>query len=86
KNNVEFEKANDDICVSHHLSIQTDRHKINSPPQAEKGLSLIEKNTWKDELRELIENTKTHTSRDVFRAFRSKGVKVKVRMKQFIQA
>lgn len=55
-------KANDEICVSHHLSIP-DRQAQIRYTQAEKGIVFHrEEYSWKDELRELIENAKTHTS------------------------
>ena len=55
-------KANDDICVAHHLSIPNRQAQIRYT-QAEKGIVFDrEEYSWKDELRELIENAKTHTS------------------------
>ena len=55
-------KVNDDICVAHHLSIP-DRQAQIRYTQAEKGIVFDrEEYAWKDELRELIENAKTHTS------------------------
>ena len=74
-------KANDDICVSHHLSIPNRQAQIRYT-QAEKGIVFDrEEYSWKDELRELIENTKTHTSNlETFSEhLEAKGVKVKVR-------
>lgn len=52
--------ANDDICVSHHLSIPDKQAQIHYT-QTEKGIVFDrEEYSWKDELRELIENAKTH--------------------------
>ncbi|MEJ7235537.1 relaxase/mobilization nuclease domain-containing protein, partial [Staphylococcus epidermidis] len=70
-----------DICVSHHLSIPNRQAQIRYT-QAEKGIVFDrEEYSWKDELRELIENTKTHTSNlETFSEhLEAKGVKVKVR-------
>ena len=52
--------ANDDICGSHHLSIP-DRQAQIRYTQTEKGIVFDrEEYSCKDELRELIENAKTH--------------------------
>lgn len=74
-------KANDDICVAHHLSIPNRQAQIRYT-QAEKGIVFDrEEYSWKDELRELIENAKTHTSNlETFSEhLEAKGVKVKLR-------
>ena len=74
-------KANDDICVSHHLSIPNRQAQIRYT-QAEKGIVFDrEEYSWKDELRELIENAKTHTSNlETFSEhLEAKGVKVNLR-------
>jgi hypothetical protein len=55
-------KANDEICVSHNLSIP-DRQAPIRYTQAEKGIVFDRgEYSWKDELRDHIENAKNHTS------------------------
>jgi hypothetical protein len=74
-------QASDEICMSHNLSVP-DREASIRYTQAEKGI-VFDRNeySWKDELREQIENAKTHTSNlETFSEhLREKGVEVKLR-------
>lgn len=74
---------NDEICREHGLSVpERDTAKLRYT-QAEKALIEKDKSSWKDELREEIENAKAHTSN--FKRFsehlEEKGISFKVRGK-----
>ncbi|WP_349773320.1 relaxase/mobilization nuclease domain-containing protein [Staphylococcus equorum] len=74
-------RANDEICISHNLSIPNRQAQIRYT-QAEKAIVFDkEEYSWKDELRELIENAKEHTSNlETFSEhLEEKGVEVKLR-------
>lgn len=74
-------RANDEICISHNLSIPNRQAQIRYT-QAEKAIVFDkEEYSWKDELRELIENAKAHTSNlETFSEhLEEKGVEVKLR-------
>ncbi|PTF18206.1 relaxase/mobilization nuclease domain-containing protein [Staphylococcus cohnii] len=74
-------RANDEICISHNLSIPNRQAQIRYT-QAEKAVVFDkEEYSWKDELRELIENAKAHTSNlETFSEhLEEKGVEVKLR-------
>jgi hypothetical protein len=74
-------KANDEICVSHNLSIP-DRQAPIRYTQAEKGIVFDrDEYSWKDELRDHIENAKAHTSnlKTFSEHLSEKGIEVKLR-------
>ena len=74
-------RANDEICISHNLSIPNRQAQIRYT-QAEKAIVFDkEEYSWKDELRELIENAKAHTSNlETFSEhLEEKGIEVKLR-------
>ncbi|WP_145437060.1 relaxase/mobilization nuclease domain-containing protein [Staphylococcus hominis] len=79
----DIRRANDDLCREHGLSVpERDTAKLRYT-QAEKALIEKDKSSWKDELREEIENAKAHTSN--FKRFsehlEEKGISFKVRGK-----
>ena len=76
-------QANDDICREHGLSVpERDTAKLRYT-QAEKSLIEKDQYSWKDDLREKIENAKDHTSD--FKSFsehlEKSGIEFKVRGK-----
>ena len=76
-------QANDDICREHGLSVpERDTAKLRYT-QAEKSLIEKDQYSWKDDLREKIENAKDHTSD--FKSFsehlEQSGIEFKVRGK-----
>lgn len=74
-------RANDEICISYNLSIPNRQAQIRYT-QAEKAIVFDkEEYSWKDELRELVENAKAHTSNlETFSEhLEEKGVEVKLR-------
>lgn len=75
-------KQNDNVCREHGLSVTERGTAKMRYTQAEKGIVFDrEEYSWKDELRELIENAKTHTSNlETFSEhLEEKGVEVKLR-------
>src|SRR5699024_727591 len=75
-------KENDNVCREHGLSVTERGTAKMRYTQAEKGIVFDrEEYSWKDELRELIENAKTHTSNlETFSEhLEEKGVEVKLR-------
>lgn len=75
-------KENDNICREHGLSVTERGTAKMRYTQAEKGIVFDrEEYSWKDELRELIENAKAHTSNlETFSEhLEEKGVEVKLR-------
>lgn len=77
----DIRQANDEVCQSHNLSIPNRQAQIRYT-QAEKAIVFDkEEYSWKDELRELIENAKAHTSNlETFSEhLEEKGVEVKLR-------
>ena len=75
-------KENDNVCREHGLSVTERGTAKMRYTQAEKGIVFDrEEYSWKDELRELIENAKAHTSNlETFSEhLEEKGVKVKLR-------
>ncbi|WP_311201889.1 MULTISPECIES: relaxase/mobilization nuclease domain-containing protein [Staphylococcus] len=77
-------KENDNVCREHGLSVTERGTAKMRYTQAEKGIVFDrEEYSWKDELRELIENAKTHTSNlETFSEhLEEKGVEVKFRGK-----
>ncbi|WP_368546502.1 relaxase/mobilization nuclease domain-containing protein [Staphylococcus saprophyticus] len=75
-------KENDNVCREHGLSVTERGTAKMRYTQAEKGIVFDrEEYSWKDELRELIENAKTHTRNlETFSEhLEEKGVEVKLR-------
>ncbi|HED9249040.1 TPA: relaxase/mobilization nuclease domain-containing protein, partial [Salmonella enterica subsp. enterica serovar Enteritidis] len=75
-------KENDNVCREHGLSVTERGTAKMRYTQAEKGIVFDrEEYSWKDELRELIENAKAHTSNlETFSEhLEEKGVEVKLR-------
>ena len=75
-------KENDNVCREHGLSVTERGTAKMRYTQAEKGIVFDrEEYSWKDELRELIENAKEHTSNlETFSEhLEEKGVEVKLR-------
>ena len=75
-------KENDNVCREHGLSVTERGTAKMRYTQAEKGIVFDrEEYSWKDELRELIENAKAHTSNlETFSEhLEEKGVGVKLR-------
>jgi hypothetical protein len=75
-------KENDNVCREHGLSVTERGTAKMRYTQAEKGIVFDrEEYSWKDELRELIENAKAHTSNlETFSEYlEGKGVEVKLR-------
>lgn len=75
-------KENDNICREHGLSVAERGTAKMRYTQSEKGIVFDrDEYSWKDELRDLIENAKTHTSNlgTFSEHLREKGVEVKLR-------
>jgi hypothetical protein len=83
KKQREFVKqANDNVCRDHGLSVTERGTAKMRYTQAEKGIVFDrDEYSWKDELRDQIENAKAHTSNlETFSEYlREKGIEVKLR-------